>query len=112
MTHPEAGQAASRLGDLAKLIRSKNAGPFVLTIDVMFEDRPAFDRVAGSGVLNQADMARVFGVTVHDVTVYEVPAALAIKVSLPRPVPSGAVHDTDVFGAQQYAPLVDLEVPA
>lgn len=102
----------TRLGDMAKLIRSKNAGPFVLTIDVMFEDRAAFDRVSASGVLNESDMARVFGVAEADVAVFTVPAALAIKVSLPRPVPSGAIHDTDVFGAQQYAPLVDLEVPA
>ena len=32
------------LGELAKLVRSKNAGPFWLTIDIMFDDADAYRR--------------------------------------------------------------------
>ncbi|MEX2533960.1 MAG: DUF4387 domain-containing protein [Trueperaceae bacterium] len=97
---------------MAKLIRSKNAGPFVLTIDVMFDARESFDAVVVSGVLNANMLAQMFGVAPDDVAVYVVAPALAIKISLPRPVPSGAIEDSDIFGGQQYAPLVELEVPA
>jgi hypothetical protein len=38
-------------------------------------------------------------------------AASAIKITIPRPATSGDIDDTDVFGGQQYGPLVDLEVP-
>ena len=99
------------LGRLAKLIRSKNAGPFVLTIDVLFDDPDLFRAVADADVLNAAAMAQQFGVPESEVRTYVVPPALALKVSLPRPVPSGAVEDGDVFGGQQFAPLVHLPVP-
>ncbi len=98
------------LGRLAKLIRSKNAGPFVLTIDVLFDDPATFRAVADADVLNAAALAPRFGVAAEEVRTYVVPTALALKVSLPRPVPSGALDDGDVFGGQQFAPLVDLPV--
>jgi hypothetical protein len=99
------------LGSLAKLIRSKNAGPFVLTVDVMFDDTASFKRVAQSGIINRTHMAAIFGMPTEDIDIYLVEPALAIKISFPRPVPSGSIHDSDIFGGQQYAPLVNLEVP-
>jgi hypothetical protein len=99
------------LGNLAKLIRSKNAGPFMLTIDVLFDDSEAFERVVAAQILTRDAMAQLFGTDPDDVEIYVVRAALAVKVSMPRIVPSGSIHDTDVFGGQQFAPLVDLEVP-
>jgi hypothetical protein len=100
------------LGRLAKLIRSKNAGPFMLTIDIMFSDSDSYRTVVASGVVNPGRIAEIFGLPQDDVAVYEVDAALAIKVSFPRPVPSGSIHDSDIFGGQQFAPLVTLEVPS
>jgi hypothetical protein len=100
------------LGRLAKLIRSKNAGPFMLTIDIMFDDPGPYRAVVASGVVNARRIAELYGLAERDVAVYEVDAALAIKVSFPRPVPSGSIHDADVFGGQQFAPLVTLEVPS
>lgn len=99
------------LGSLAKLIRSKNAGPFVLTVDVMFDDHASFMRIVESGVIDPAGMAATFGVPIRDVQIYVVEPALAIKISFPRQVPSGSIYDSDIFGGQQYAPLVNLEVP-
>jgi hypothetical protein len=42
-------------------------------------------------------------------TVYD--AAYAFKATLPRLVPAGDIGDTDVYGAQQHAPLLDIEIP-
>jgi len=46
------------------------------------------------------------------VSIINYDAANAIKITIPRPIISGDIMDTDVFGGQQYGPLVELEVPA
>ena len=101
----------AKLKDLAKVCKSKNAGPFEVTIDVMFETREVYDRVVKSGVLNEALFARLYGVDAKDVLYTPYPAALALKGTIPRRVSSGDVGDTDVYGAQQHAPLLDVEIP-
>lgn len=98
------------LGELAKLIRSKNAGPFWLTLDVMFDDRETYEAVRDQRVLTVDLISRLYGQPKERVLVFAHDAALAIKVSLPRPHSSGSPLDTDVFGGQQYAPLLDLPV--
>jgi hypothetical protein len=100
-----------RLRDLAQVCKSKNAGPFELTIDVVFEDPALFEKVKRTGVLSAALFARLYGVPAEEVlfTVYD--AALAFKATLPRLVPAGDIGDTDVYGAQQHAPLLEVEIP-
>jgi hypothetical protein len=101
----------TKLWQVAKLIRSKNSGPFELTFDVIFKDRATYERVRDARVINARWFARTYRLTPEVVSVIEYDAAAAIKVTIPRPVISGDVDDTDVFGGQQYGPLVDLEVP-
>ena len=93
----------ARLGDVAKLIRSKNAGPFWLTLDVMFDDPVVYRAVRDQQVVS-VDVGR------PNEAILQYDRALAIKVSMPRPTSSGSPLDSDVFGGQQYAPLLDLEV--
>ena len=99
------------LGEIAKLIRSKNGGPFVLTFDIMFDDEDDYGHVRDSHVITPQLMAGLYGVPEDEVQLFHVDNALAIKVSIPRPAFSGDLEDSDVFGGQQYGPLVDLEVP-
>ncbi len=98
------------LHELARLIRSKNAGPFELTIDVMFETRDAYERVRSSSVLSVENVAAIYSVDPALVSRFEADVAMAIKVSIPRPVASGSVEDTDIFGGQFHSPLVNLEI--
>jgi hypothetical protein len=100
----------TRLHELASLIRSKNAGPFQLTIDVMFEDRAAYERVLRSGAISHERLAAIYRVPARDVEIIPYEAAYAIKVTMPRPVVSGDPGDGDVMGGQLYAPLVELEI--
>ena len=103
---------AQRLDQLAKTIRSKNAGVDQITFDVIFNDRAAFERVVRADVLNRDTVTRLYGVAperIVDFVVYE--PGLAIKFTLRRLRPSGSPGDGDIFGAQQYAPLLALEVP-
>lgn len=102
--------ATVRLGDIAQLIRSKNAGPFVLTMDVLFDRPEDYEAVKHSGALSPANVSRLYGVSAKVVTVIAYDAGRALKVTMPRPSPSGSPFDRDVYGAQQHAPLTRLEV--
>lgn len=100
-----------RIKDIAKACKSKNAGPFELTIDIMFDDVATFEKVRATGVISPALVARLYGVAEADVLFTEYPPALAFKATIPRRIASGAVGDTDVYGAQQHALLLDIEIP-
>lgn len=103
--------SAARLGDLAAVVRSKNAGAFLLTLDVMFDDEALYRRVRDAGVLTPRSIAALYGVSDNEVAVIAYDPARAIKVTMPRGVASGDPGDADVYGAQQHAPLLDLPVP-
>ena len=98
-----------RLEDLASVVRSKNAGPLVLTLDVIFTDAEAFNRAAAAADRFGDEVARRYGQDRQTVRVLVYPPAMAIKVSLPRRM-AGDVGDRDVYGAQQHAPLLGIEL--
>ena len=93
------------LKDVASVIRSKNAGPYELTLDVILKDREMFDKMKASGVINETVIAPATDVPS---TVY-FPQTLAIKATIVRPLASGNMGERDVYGAQQHAPLVNFE---
>jgi len=101
----------ARLADLAKLIRSKNAGPFQLTFDIMFDGPEKYERVKKAGVINRELISRTYNVPGDQIDIYEYDAAYSFKITIPRPYISGNIDDTDIFGGQQYGPLVNLEIP-
>ena len=98
------------LAETAKLIRSKNAGPFQLTFDIMFDDRAPYEQARDSGVFSHAKIAPLFRLSENQVAIYFCEHALAIKISIPRPYAQGSLLDSDSHGGQQYAPLMDLQV--
>ncbi len=102
---------ATKLKHLAQLIRSKNAGAFQLTFDIMFDDKAVYERVRDSKVLNKALIQTLYGTRPEDILLFTHDAARAIKITIPRPVSCGDIGDPDVFAGQQYAPLMDIEIP-
>lgn len=100
----------AKLKEMAKLIRSKNAGPFQLTFDILFDDEEKYNRVKESGVISREVISRLYKVPVENVMFFYCDNALAIKASIPRPIFQGDLMDSDMHGGQQYAPLVDIEV--
>ena len=102
-----------KLSELAKTIRSKNAGVDKITFDVIFRDRDNYDRVKRSGVLSRPAICRLYGIDDSRISDWvEYDPGYAIKFTFFRPRPSGSAGDPDIFGSQQYAPLLDIEVPA
>ena len=76
----------AKLSEVTKLVRSKNAGPFVLTFDIMFDDPETYQRVRDSRVINKGLVARLYGQPEEEVLLFDCDNALAIKFSIPRPV--------------------------
>lgn len=101
-----------RLRDMAKVLRSKNAGPFMITFDMLFRNREDMDKVVKAGVLTVDRLSNLLKCAQNEITVHVYPPANAIKITIPRRHSSGAFDDSDVFGCQQHAGLLDVEVPA
>lgn len=102
-----------RLGEMASVIRSKNAGPFQITIDIMFADEREYRRVLSSGAVNAGDVSARYGIEPSQVDIIPFDRVRAIKITIPRrwgSRGSGSARDADVYGAQQHGPIVDIEV--
>ena len=98
--------------DLTRVVRSKNSGPYELTFDLVFKDASGYDLAVSSGIFTPELFAQLYGVHVDDVLgVVFFEKALAIKATIVRPVISGDLEDTDVYGAQQHAPLLGIVIP-
>ena len=100
------------LWQFTKLIRSKNAGPFELTFDIMFKDEESFHEVITSGALSAELITQLYKVDLKQVRFFVIESLLTVKISIPRLVFSGDVSDTDVYGGQFHGPLVQLPVKA
>jgi hypothetical protein len=99
------------LQDLASIIRSKNAGPYRLTLDILFRDENRFRHVVQAGAVSRESVAQAYGVPLDHVTsLFVVPAGRAIKVTLLRPVAQGDFGESDMYGCQQHVPLMNLRI--
>jgi hypothetical protein len=100
------------LSELASVIRSKNAGPYELTLDIMFKREEDYLFVKKIQLINRNLIAHIYGISPNEIIdiIYFNPAS-AIKVSLIRPIVSGAIGESDVYGAQQHAPLLNIQIP-
>ena len=97
------------LKDIANVIRSKNAGPFELTFDVLLKDAEMFEKLQKADVINKKVIAKLYQIPEADViSIVYFPNAKAIKATIVRPLPSGGLGERDVYGAQQHAPLVNF----
>lgn len=99
-----------KLYDLAKVIRTKNAGPFTLTLDLIFKQQEDFDRVMAAKNFTPANIATIYHTDTASVNIHPFRRVMAIKITMPRPVSSGAPGDCDVYGSQQHFQLGMLDV--
>ena len=97
--------------DIASVIRSKNSGPYELTFDVIFKEFETYEAVKAAQAINRENFSRLYGIEEADILhlVYFDPAK-AVKVTIRRPIASGDLGETDVYGAQQHAPLMGMVI--
>ncbi|WP_439589057.1 DUF4387 domain-containing protein [Hydrogenophaga sp.] len=101
-----------KLGNLAAIVRSKNAGPYRVTFDVLFDCDENYQAVSSSKALNAESIATVYGIDRQQVSsFFEIAVARAFKVTFIRPHAQCGEGETDVYGAQQHVPLMNMPIP-
>lgn len=98
----------AELGSLVEKVRSKNAGPFWLTLDIFCGSGEAYDRVRDG--LSTERVAALFGVDATSMKRFEIPSLKVVKFSLPRPQVQGSARDRDIHGASWAALLAEVEL--
>jgi hypothetical protein len=100
----------TKLNDITDIIRSKNSGPYELTIDLMFKNADWYHRVCEKKVINEQLVCGLYRIKPADIiNIINFDPANAVKVTIRRPICSGDPGESDVYGAQQHAPMLDVE---
>ena len=99
-----------KLMDYTKMLRSKNAGPLWLTMDLAFADKSTLIKILESGILREETIAALYQGPADMVRIIPYPVVNAIKITIPRKHPRGALLDSDIYGCQQHMALANLEV--
>lgn len=99
------------LQDLAIEVRSKNAGPFWVTMELFMRDEAAYTVAADPTFLNEEVIGRLYGVPAGGVRMFRIPSLNVVKISFPRPLAQGSLHDRDIHAGQHHVPLALLPLP-
>jgi hypothetical protein len=100
----------TRLRDVCRNVRSKNAGPFWITVDIFFDGPDSYRRYRRDPAIAAPSIAALYGVEAGNVKRFEVDTLNVVKLSFPRLQPQGGVVERDMHGGQQYVPMLDLEL--
>lgn len=97
--------------EVAEVIRSKNSGPYELTMDIIFKDFDSYEKVKQKNIINKKLISTLYQIPEEDIiSIINFDPAKAIKITIKRPLVAGAIGESDVYGAQQHAPLLGIEV--
>ena len=104
-------ETARTVADLAYEVRSKNAGPFWVTMEVFLRDAAGYAVVADPAFLDETVVERLYRVASDTVQIFRIPELNVVKISFPRPVAQGSLHDRDIHAGQHHVPLALLPLP-
>jgi hypothetical protein len=105
---PPEKSGPTTLGDLAIEVRSKNAGPFWVTMELFMADEDGYRLAADPDLLDEDVVARLYAVDPASVRFFRIPALNTVKISFPRRVGQGGLHDRDMHAGQHHVPLASL----
>jgi uncharacterized protein DUF4387 len=100
----------TKVKDVCRYVRSKQAGPFWITFDIFFDGATNFDKYAESQALGPALFAKLFGTDPALVKRFPVRSLNVLKISCPRAHPQGGVVERDLHSGQQFARLLDIDL--
>src|SRR5690625_2816008 len=98
----------SGLSNLAKYIRSKNAGPFWTTIDIFCKNRDSYNKVKNSNNLNELVISKIYNVNESEVSFFYMDNLNVVKISFPRRPPQGHKFEKDMHSGQQYNQILNI----
>ena len=99
------------LGELALEVRSKNAGPFWVTMELLMRSAEDYAIVADAAFINEEVIARLYDLDPATIQLFRIPGLNVVKISFPRPVAQGGLRDRDVHAGQHHVPLAALKGP-
>jgi hypothetical protein len=105
-------ETTSTLAELAHEVRSKNAGPFWVTMELFMRDAEGYRIVADETFLDERVIAQLYRVDESTVQMFRIPSLNVVKISFPRPVSQGSLRDRDMHAGQHHVPLALLRVAA
>jgi len=97
-----------KLKDICRYVRSKNAGPFWVTIDLFFDGPETYQRHRDDPAISVDAVALLYGVEARVVRRFQIDALNVIKISIPRSQPQGGVLERDMHSGQQFVPMLDI----
>ncbi len=104
------GRGMAKVAELCRHVRSKNAGPFWVTVDLFFRDEAIYRRYRDAPALGPALFARLYGADPALVRRFAVDRLHMVKFSYARPRPQGWLGERDMHAGQQYARLLAVEL--
>jgi hypothetical protein len=96
--------------DIAMEVRSKNAGPFWTTLEIFCKDDDAYQIIKNSPNVTKEKVAAIYMVNPEQTKIFYCDSIFVVKLSFPRPKPSGHKYENDMHTGQQYIRLAELEV--
>ncbi|MDR1128577.1 MAG: DUF4387 domain-containing protein [Treponema sp.] len=99
----------AKIKELARYVRSKNAGPFWVTIEIFCDNKEAYETIKNSGNITGEKIAELYHVDQKMVKKFCIDNIMVIKFSYPRPMPSGHKYENDMHAGQQYIFLANVE---
>jgi Domain of unknown function (DUF4387) len=99
-----------RLKDVCRYVRSKNAGPFWVTVDLFFDSADSYAQFHADPAISADNIATIYGVDKTHVKRFEVKSLNMVKISYPRTSPQGGVVERDMHSGQQFVPLLELQL--
>ena len=100
----------SKIGEVCRHVRSKNAGPFWVTVDLFFGSEEKYRLYRDAPALGPELFGRLYGADPKLVKRLPVDSLRMIKISYPRPKAQGWKGERDMHAGQQYARLLDIEI--
>ena len=97
-----------KLGSIVKNIRSKNAGPYWVTIDVFCKNKKSFIEI--SNILNTDLLSKTFKIKKNKIKTFQINNLNVYKISFPRSLVQGHMKDRDMHGAQLAVLLSEMDL--
>jgi hypothetical protein len=99
-----------KLKDVCRYMRSKNAGPFWVTVDLFFDNADNYARYCNHPSIGCAAVASIYGVDAAHVKRFNIDSLKVVKISYPRAQPQGGMIERDMHSGQQFVRLLDAEL--
>jgi hypothetical protein len=100
----------AKVGELARYVRSKNAGPFWVTIEIFCDTKESYEKIKNSPNITEEKIAELYHADQKMIKKFYIDNIMVVKFSYPRPNPSGHKYENDMHAGQQYIFLADTAV--